>query len=148
MTSNPIYELFKTQKSFGPFLLRMLLAAVFFLHGSQKAFGWFGGDGWTATIDSWSSPEGLGLSPFLAAMAIIAELLSAIALFFGLFTRLAALAVAGVMIGAIVLVHADAGFVSAEYPFALLMVGLSLAFTGGGRLSMDRSISSLLMPSY
>jgi putative oxidoreductase len=126
----------------------MLLAAVFFLHGSQKAFGWFGGNGWAATMDSWSSPEGLGLSPFFAALAITAEFLAAIALFLGLFTRLAALAVAGMMIGAIVLVPADAGLISAEYPFALFMVSLSLAFTGGGRLSMDRSISSLLMPAY
>lgn len=126
----------------------MLLAAVFFLHGSQKAFGWFGGNGWASTIESWSNPEGLAISPVLASAAIITELLAALALFFGFFTRLAALSVAIVMTAAIYYVHADTGLASAEYPFSLLIVGLSLVFMGGGRFSLDRSVSSLLMPSY
>lgn len=147
MSSNPIYALFATPKSFGPFLLRILLAAVFFMHGSQKAFGWFGGNGWEATISAWSAPAGLALPPFIAGTVILTELLAAIALLFGFFTRVAAFGVVCVMFGAIYFVHSGTELASAEYPFALLVVGLSLMFTGGGRLSMDRSVSSLLMPS-
>ncbi len=126
----------------------MLLAAIFFLHGTKKAFGWFDGQGWTATIESWSDPQGLAITPFLAAAAILTELIASLALFLGLFTRIAALAVACVMAGAVYFVHADAGFASSEYPLTLLVVGLSLACLGGGRFSMDRSIASLLMPPY
>lgn len=148
VSSNPIYDLFATQKSFGPFLLRLLLAAVFFLHGSQKAFGWFGGDGWTMTIETWSDPAGLNISPWLAGAAIITELLASLALFLGLFTRLAALGVVVVMAAAIYFVHSDLGLASVEYPFSLMVVAISLVFMGGGRGSMDRGISSLLMPPY
>lgn len=148
VSSNPLYDFFRTPKSFGPFLLRLLLAAVFFLHGSQKAFGWFGGNGWTATIESWTSADGLGIPAGVAAAAILTELFAAIFLFFGLFTRIAAFGVACVMVGAIWFVHADAGLVSSEYPFALFIVATSLVCMGGGRFSMDRGISNVLMPPY
>lgn len=148
MSSNPIYDLLATQKSFGPSLLRWLLAAIFFMHGTQKAFGWFGGDGWSNTLATWGDPAGLAISPFLASTAIITELLASLALFLGLLTRLAAIGVVAVMASAIYYVHSDLGLASMEYPLSLLVVGVSLVFMGGGRASLDRGISSLLMPPY
>ncbi len=147
VSSNPVYAFFATPSSFGPFILRMLLAAVFLVHGGQKMFGWFGGPGWNATLTQWSSIDGLNLPVGLAVLAIAGEMLVALAMFFGFLTRLAALGVMAIMTGAIVLVHAEQGVASSEYPFALLVIGFSLLLQGGGRLSLDRAISNQLLPS-
>lgn len=147
VNSNPVYLLFATPKSFGPFLLRMLLAGIFLVYGGQKAFGWFGGAGWTATVAQWSHEEGLGLAAGLAALAIVGEILIAISMFMGFFTRLSALGVVAIMTGAIVLVHAESGLKACEFPLSLLVIGAALFFLGGGRLSIDRAIGSNLLPA-
>ncbi len=126
----------------------MLLATVFVYHGGQKMFGWFGGEGWTQTLKMWTSVEGLGL-PFAVAMAaIVGEMLVAVAMFLGFFTRAAALGVMAIMAGAIVIVHAGEGISANEYPFALGMVAFALLFLGGGRLSLDRALSTQLLPGF
>jgi putative oxidoreductase len=143
VSSNPIYAFFSTPKSFGPFILRMLLAAVFLYHGGQKVFGWFGGSGWNATMTAFA---GMGFSSGTTVFVMLTELLVAIAMFFGFLTRLAALGVVAVMGGALYFVHAGHGIGECEYPFALLMVALALLFVGAGRLSLDRAISGQLLP--
>ncbi len=147
MSSNPVYAFFATPKSFGPFVLRMLLASVFVYHGGQKAFGWFDGDGWSATLLKWSGEHGMGFPVGVTVAVMLAEVLVAIAMFFGFLTRLAAVGVMVVMAGALHYVHAPQGIESSEFPFALLMVAVSLFFLGGGRLSVDRAISSQLLPT-
>ena len=50
---------------------------------------------------------------------------------------------------AVALVHWQAGFLAPkgfEYPMTLGGVALALAFCGGGRLSMDRSLTRQLLP--
>ena len=42
--------LFATQPRFTLFLLRVALGFIFFVHGSQLVFGWFGGYGLSASI--------------------------------------------------------------------------------------------------
>lgn len=143
MSSNPIYAFFSTPKSFGPFILRMLLASVFFYHGAQKAFGWFGGPGWNGTMTAFA---GMGFSAGTTVFVMLTELLVSIAMLFGFLTRLAALGVIAVMTGALYFVHAGQGITACEYPFALLMVAVALLFVGAGRLSLDRAISSQLLP--
>ncbi len=147
VSSNPVYAFFATPKSFGPFLLRLLLAAVFLFHGGQKGFAWFGGEGWSATLMEWAKPEGLHFPVWLSALVIMTEVFSAIGLLFGFFTRFFAFAIGCVMSGALWFVHAGFGLASCEYPFALLMVALSLMCLGGGRFSFDRAISGQLLPS-
>jgi putative oxidoreductase len=143
VSSNPIYAFFSTPKSFGPFILRMLLAAVFLYHGGQKVFGWFGGEGWNGTMAAFA---GMGFSSSTTVFVMLTELLVAIAMLFGFLTRLAALGVIAVMGGALYFVHAGHGIAGCEYPFALLMVALALLFVGAGRLSLDRAISGQLLP--
>ncbi len=126
----------------------MILAAVFVFHGGQKAFGLFGGEGWTKTMSQWTSPEGLGLPVLIAGLAIIGEVVIAVAMFFGLLTRLAALGVMAIMAGAIVIVHAGDGIAANEFPLTLGMIGLALLFLGGGRLSLDRAVSQQLLPGF
>jgi putative oxidoreductase len=147
VASNPVYAFFATPKSFGPFFLRMLLAAVFIFHGGQKSFGWFGGKGWSATVLEWSQSGGLNFPVWLSTAVMALELISAIALFFGFFTRLFALVIMVIMTGAIWFVHAGAGLNSCEYPFALLVIALSLVSLGAGRFSFDRAIGGQFLPS-
>lgn len=146
MSSNPIYSFFATPGNFGPFFLRMALAVVFFFHGTQKAFGWFGGPGWSETILLWTDDNGMNLPYVFAALAVIMEVLIALSLFLGLFTRLGGLGVCIIMGAAIFLMQNTAGFTDLEYPVIVFTAGLSLLFIGGGALSIDRAVSSNLLP--
>lgn len=147
MSTNPVFAFFATPKSFGPLILRLFLAAVFFLHGSQKAFGLFGGAGWSATLLDWNRPDGLGFPSWISALVICLELGATLAFLLGFFTRLFAFAIMVEMAGAIWFVHAAQSLSASEYPAALLAIALSLVFLGGGRLSMDRGISGQLLPA-
>lgn len=124
----------------------MALAAVFFYHGSQKAFGWFGGDGWQATLDLWAQAPGAHLPSVMMSVVIAAEVAAAVGLFLGFLTRLAGLSVFLIMSGALFYIHGGTTFDAVEYPLVLMAAGMALAFIGGGHLSVDRVISSNLLP--
>ena len=78
--------------------LRVVAGAAFFVHGAQKAFGWFGGMGPSGTaVDM--------MSKFGAAGAI--EVVLGICLVLGLMTRWAAFLASGEMAIAYFWVHAS-----------------------------------------
>src|SRR5206468_552019 len=83
-----------------PLVLRLGLAVVFIFHGMQKVRA---GDSW-----------GTGWNPEMpgAMQAAVAwgELLGGVAMALGFLTRLAALGLITIMVGAIVTVHAKNGF--------------------------------------
>src|SRR2546426_9877458 len=85
-----------TPASWAITVVRVTLGTIFFAHGSQKVFGWFGGDGLKATIGYLTST---GLSLPLADAVCFFELLGGLGLVFGLLTPLAAAARLGVMGG-------------------------------------------------
>ena len=126
----------------GPLLARVALGVVFFMHGSQKLFGWFGGHGWAGTIGFMH--DKLGVPVAFAALAIIAEFFGALGVLTGLLTRLAAFGIFCVMAVAVFQVHLANGFFADkhgfEYPMALGLIALSLVFTGAGRWSLDALI--------
>lgn len=116
-------------------VLRVIVGTVFVAHGAQKLFV-FGLGGVIGAF------EGMGV-PFAGiagpAVAFI-ELFAGLALIAGLFTRVAASAVAGVMLGAAVLVHAPAGFFlpnGAEFVLTLFGVAVALVLAGPGSFSAD-----------
>ena len=81
------------------------------------------------------------------AAFLAGELLVSLSLFFGLFTRLAGLAVAGIMSAKIaVLAQHFQGLDSLELPVMIWAAGLALLCLGGGALSADRAISQNLLP--
>jgi len=88
---------------------RVTLGAVFFAHGAQKLFGWFGGHGLEATGGAF---ESMGLRPGKrnALIAGASEAGGGTLLALGLFTPLASAAVIGVMNEAVRAVHGDKGF--------------------------------------
>lgn len=146
---NPVYRLFATVDSLAPTVLRLLLAGVFTVHGGQKTVGWMGGAGWTETLGQWTSPDGLHLSYPLAVLGILAEALGALGMLTGFLTWLAALGIFCVMGVAISAVHWQAGFLAPkgyEYPLTLAGVALALMLSGGGRWSLDRLITRVLLP--
>src|SRR5438128_2304022 len=84
----------------GLLLLRTFFGALLFMHGSQKMFGWFGGDGWAKTAAIF---DRMGYHPgkFFGTLASLCELTGATLLMLGLLTPLAAAIVLGTMINAV-----------------------------------------------
>ena len=90
------------------FVARLTAAAIILPHGAQKLLGWFGGNGFEATMGFFTQQMGL---PAPIALGVIAtETLAMLALALGLGGRLMAAALAGTMIGAIATVHGQHGF--------------------------------------
>src|SRR5215469_11232541 len=88
-------------------LLRLVMGAIFFAHGAQKALGWFGGYGFSGTMGFFTHMMHIP-APF-AFLAICAEFLGGLGLIVGGLGRIAAFGIACNMIMAIVLVHAPNG---------------------------------------
>ena len=89
-------------------LLRLIVGVLFFGHGTQKLFGWFGGGGLDATAQAF---EHLGMRPGRrnAIAAGTAEAAGGAALALGLATPLAASALTATMLTAINRVHLKNG---------------------------------------
>lgn len=120
-------------------LLRVAVGLVFMAHGGQKLFV-FGLDGVTAGFVQMGIPFAGIVGPLVAA----GELLGGFALITGAFTRLAALALSIIMLGAIFAAHLPAGFFlpnGYEFVMTLFAASAALALTGAGRYSVDRVIA-------
>ena len=131
-----------------PLALRLTLAVVMFAHGAQKTLGWFGGYGLRGTLDSLRKS---GVPSPVALLAIMAEFLGPLGLAVGLLTRVAALGIAAVMLGAILTVHRRYGFFMNWYgneqgegfEYHVLAIGLAVALVlnGAGMWSVDAMIA-------
>jgi putative oxidoreductase len=123
------------QQRFGVTIRRLVTGIVFVAHGGQKVFTYgFAGVGGAFAQMGVPMPQVTG--PLIGLI----ELLGGAALIVGLFTRVAALALACDMLGAILLVHAAGGFfLPAGLEFVLMLFGaaLTLLFAGPGALSVD-----------
>ena len=123
--------------------LRATLGAVFFSHGAQKLFGWFGGHGLEATASAFDS---MGLRPGkrTALLAGASEAGGGALLGLGLLTPLGSAAVIGVMDQAVRTVHLQKGFFVTnggyEYNLTLVAAALVLADSGPGPLSLDEKL--------
>ncbi len=121
-------------------LARVTIGLLFFGHGAQKLFGWFGGGGLEGTGQGF---ESLGLRPGRrnAAVAGAAEAGGGLLFAFGAATPAAAAALCSVMITAIKTVHWEKGIWSAaggyEYNLVLLATVFGLTEEGPGPWSVD-----------
>jgi len=133
-------------------LLRVSLAVLFFTHAGLKIFVFTP----AGTAKFFGS---LGMPPELAYIIMTAEVLAAVALLLGVWTRVVALLATPILLGAIFTVHGPAGFFFTnphggwEYPafwtVALVVqallgdgayaLGSPLAFFGGPKLSSAHS---------
>lgn len=139
-----IQRFVQTDSSWGPFVLRVIAGIIFFAHGSQKLFGWFGGYGLEGTGQFM---ESIGLSPgyLMALLAGSAEFFGGIALIIGLLVRPASAVLAVTMVVAIFSVHIANGLFMSnngyEFALSLLAITVSLLFSGAGKLGLDRVLS-------
>lgn len=144
--------LFSTTDSLTLAIARLILGIVFFIHGAQKALGWFGGYGYNGTMQFFT--HGMHIPAVFAFLAIMAESLGGIGLIIGFLSRIAVLGIATNMLVAISLVHSHNGFFmnwagtqkGEGYEYHLLALALCLIFLvkGSGALSIDRAISKAL----
>ena len=137
--------LFQTNDKFSYWVPRVILGCVILPHGAQKLFGWFGGFGFTNTMTYFTQTAGL---PWIIAFLIImGESLGSLGLIVGFFTRLSALGLICIMVGAIITVHIPNGFfmnwfgkqAGEGFEYHLLVIGMSipLVISGGGKYSVD-----------
>jgi putative oxidoreductase len=119
-------------------ILRIVIGAVFMMHGYQK---WFvmGIPGVTGFFTSVGAPV-----PAVSAYVVATvELVGGALLILGAFTRLVAIPLIIDMAMAIILVHAKNGFflpTGVEFVGTLMTGALVLAIAGGGTASVDKMI--------
>jgi putative oxidoreductase len=119
-------------------IVRLVLGIIFFMHGSQKVMGWFGGPGLSGIVQMMT---GMGMPAIVAYLVAFGEFLGGIGLIVGCLSRFAAAGIFIIMVGAIVTVHWKNGFFAPqgfEYPLALAAMALSIVIGGGGCVAIDR----------
>ena len=140
--------LFQTNDNFSYWVPRVILGCVMFPHGAQKLFGWFGGFGFTNSMTYFT--QTIGLPWIIAFLLIMGESMGSLGLIVGFFTRLSALGLICIMVGAIITVHIPNGFfmnwfgkqAGEGFEYHLLVIGMSipLLISGGGKYSVDALI--------
>ena len=124
--------------------LRLVIGPLFVGHGTQKLFGWFGGQGLDATAGFFESKLGLKPGKRHATGAGAAEAVGGALLTLGALTPVAAGLVTGTMITAIRKVHLAKGpwATNGGYEYNLTLVAAMLALTeaGPGRPSVDAAV--------
>ena len=112
-------------------VLRIIAGFLIFFHGSQKLFNYPPKEGFTAATG-------------LILVAGILEFFGGLLLFLGLFTRIAAFILCGMLAVAYFTVHAPGGFFpilnKGELAVIYCFVYLYFAFAGGGVWSLDKLI--------
>ena len=145
-------KIFQTNDDAALLVLRVLLGVVFFPHGMQKLFGWFGGYGFEGTMGMFTTK--LAIPAFFAFLAIMAEGLGSLGLITGFLTRVAAFGITVNMIVAVYLLHFQNGFFmnwfgnqkgeGFEFHLLVIAIGIALMIKGGGKWSVDKGIGDVL----
>jgi putative oxidoreductase len=131
-------------------LLRLVMGVIFFAHGAQKTFGWFGGYGFSGTMGFFTQMMHIP-APF-AFLAICAEFLGGVGLILGALGRIAAFGIACNMVVAILMVHHNFGLFmnwsgqqkgeGFEYHLLAIAIAVVLMARGSGAFSVDRALTS------
>ena len=136
-------SIFSTTPTYWQLPLRFCLFFVFWMHGSQKVLGLYGGPGLAKFVGFMGS---MGIPAPLAYLAAAAEFLGCFGMLLGCLTRIAAFGIACNMTVAFLLVHLKNGYFGGtegggyELVMILLCVAIALMIGGGGNLSVDRAI--------
>jgi len=117
-------------------LLRIGLGIIFIYHGYPKLF--------THTREAMQAFPRMGFPSYFVYIAGVIEFFGGCLLLIGLFTRIAALLIAGEMAVAIIRVHLPQGGWTAvgnyQFPLALAVGAFALVALGAGAVSFDRAI--------
>lgn len=128
-----------TSKDLGLLILRIGLAIVLIAHGAQKIF-----EVSVPGVGAWFSQLGVPAPEAAGLLVSIVEFLGGFAILLGVGARVSSVLVAVSMVGAIVLVHIEAGFFAEaggfELPLLIAIAAVALAVAGPGRLSLARLV--------
>ena len=138
--------LFSTSSDWTLTAIRITLGVVFFAHGAQKVFGWFGGAGLTGTLRMMH--DHLHLPIPVAFLVVMSEFLGGAGLIVGLLSRVAAVGICVTMLSAIVMVHGRNGLFmnwlgdrkghGIEYHLLAIALAVAIVVRGSGAASLDR----------
>lgn len=140
-------RLLQTDDSLTAFIVRVTVALVILPHGMQKLFGLFGGYGFKATMNFFTSS---GTPAILAFLVILTESIGALLILFGFTTRLWAAMLTIIMLVASNMHSANGFFMNwtgaqkgEGFEYHLLVIGICIALLikGAGRWSVDRQLS-------
>ena len=144
-----------TDKSSTQFFIRLALGIVMFPHGAQKVFGWFGGPGFTQTLQAFAK---MGFPVWSTVMLMVVELAGSFLLIFGCLTRLWALGIGTALAICMFMNHVQNGFFmnwfgrqkGEGFEYHLLAIGIALALVvrGGGWLSLDSALTRQRNSTY
>lgn len=134
-----------------PLILRITIALILWPHGAQLLFGLFGGQGYGASMQYFSS---IGLPAIIGFLIILLLAIGTLFILVGLFTRLVASAMIILVIGMIFKAHIQFGFFmnwygnlkgeGFEYHLLIIGIAVSLVISGPGKRSIDYLISRTL----
>jgi len=134
---------------FGLLIVRIVVGLLFFGHGAQKLFGWFGGYGLNGTT-GWISSMGLQPARYWALLAGLSEFGGGILLTLGLLNPLGPLGIVAAMVFATAKVHWTKGIWGSnggyEYPLTLIATSTVVALVGAGAYSLD-AVLNLALPA-
>jgi putative oxidoreductase len=144
-------RLLATRDGVLPTIARLTIALVIFPHGAQKLFGWFGGHGFSWTMDFFGR---WGFPAVLIVALILTESIGMVSLFLGFLGRVWAAAIIVTMVVAVWKARHYRHFFMNWYMEAqrgegfelhLLVVGLALIvlIAGSGKWSIDSALSRL-----
>jgi putative oxidoreductase len=145
-----LHKLLATSNDWTLTVLRVVMGVVFFAHGSQKALGWFGGYGFSGTMNFFT--QQMHIPAVFAFLAICAEFLGGMGLILGLLGRVAVFGIACNMVVAVLTVHAANGLFmnwtgqqkgeGFEFHMLALAIAVVLMIRGSGALSVDHALTS------
>lgn len=141
-------KIIQTNDNTATTIIRIVLGLILFPHGAQKLLGWFGGYGFEGTMGFLTGTAGL---PWIFAfLVIMIEFLGALALIFGIGTRIVSVGIISLFTGIIFSSHAQNGFFmnwagnqpGEGYEYHLLVIGMAIALlvSGAGKWSVDYAL--------
>jgi len=147
-------KLFASRTGIDGLVLRIAFGVMMFPHGAQKLLGWFGGYGFSGTMEFFTGS--MGIPAVFAFAAIVTEFFGALALLVGAFTRIAALGLGFTMLVAAGF-HWKNGFfmnwsgsqAGEGIEFHILAIGIAVALVlrGAGTLAVDNLLQKRLKPA-
>lgn len=143
-------RIFNISESFASLAIRITLGVVVFPHGAQKLFGWFGGYGFSGTMEFFT--DTMGLPWLIGFLVILLESIGAIALIAGFATRIMAVSYLLLALGIVFTSSIQHGFFmnwfgnqqGEGYEYFILWIGMaiSLIVIGAGKYSVDGTFVS------
>ena len=126
-------------------ITRLVIGLVMLPHGAQKLLGWFGGYGFSGTLNFFTGT--LGIPFIISVVVILTESVGSILLILGFAARINSLLIISTMIGAVATTHFANGFFmnwfgnqageGFEYHILYSALALIVLIKGSGMFSLD-----------